>query len=194
MKIAAVVVTVLLGVAGWNYAALRSVQNPVATQMEEASRQRAIDTAGAKGATREDAIEMPWSWLEKVRVPATQTEPVEYPAEIGALAGKWVHMAGVFTPMDALKRDGVYLGGALQPPDKLSCCGLTCDPRTQLLVFIDCSARPWMLAANATAQGKSLVSVTGRLELVPTGSAWGCTSLLDAQLIAFTPANSAAKK
>jgi len=178
MKIALAVATIMTLIAAWNWSQFNALQNPSAAAVEIATREHIARTPNATGASADSAFELPWALMEKIALPAQSQGLTEFPKELQALDGKYVYMAGVFSPLDQLKSDNAYLGGVLQPPSKLTCCSLTCDPRTQLLLFVDCSSQPW-----AHGKAKALISIIGKLELSADNSAWGNASLNDARIV-----------
>jgi len=178
MKIVLAAVIAMTLIATWNWTQFTALQNPSATAIELAAREHVARTPHATGQSADSAIELPWTLMEKITLPAQSQGRAEFPKELQNLDGKYVYMAGVFTPLDQLKSGNVYLGGVLQPPSKLACCGLTCDPRTQLLLFVDCSSKP-----RTQSKAKALISIIGKLELSADNSAWGNATLSNARLV-----------
>lgn len=178
MKIGMIAVAALALIAAWNWMQFKALQNPSAAVIEKVASEHALHTPGATGANADSALELSWTLMEKIRLASATLQSPEFPPELQALNGKYVHMAGVFSPLDQLKSKDSYLGGVLQPPSKLACCGLTCDLRTQLLVFVDCSGQPW-----TQGQSKALISIIGKLELSADNTGWGNASLTDARMV-----------
>lgn len=178
MKTIAMSLFVLVVIAGWNLAQFKALQNPSAITVEKAAIEHAANTPDASGQCADSAIELPWPLMERIQIAGNGPGRPDYPNELRALNGKYVHVPGVFSPLEALKSGEVFLGGVIQPPSKLACCGLTCDPRTQLLIFVDCSVNPW-----TGGKTRSLVSVIGKLELAADNSSWGNASLSGVRIV-----------
>jgi hypothetical protein len=152
------------------------MHNPAALQVEAAERAalQAYAQSSKEGASA--TLPLAWSVLENSRAGINGGAPF-YPEDVKAMDGKEVVVAGVFSTIPTLSENKTAKGGFLQPPSKFACCGVTCDPRTQLLMFVDCSALPW-----AYSDERTLVQVRGRLKLETEDQTWGLFSLNEARV------------
>lgn len=99
-----------------------------------------------------------------------------FPAALAAREGTTMTLTGVLLVPPQLAVDGRLDGALLAPPSRFSCCGLACDARPQLLVFVE--------PAQATPAPKErrLCTVTGTLRLHRDGGGWSATTLAAASL------------
>lgn len=171
-----IVAALIAGLGGWHYYNIVNMHNPAALQVEAAER-AAVQAFEKSDKNSANAIQpLAWSLLEKAR-PAPANGTPFFPDELKALDGKDVLVAGVFSTTPSLRENKIAKGGFLQPPSKFQCCGVTCDPRTQLLTFVDCSAQPWTMSEE-----RMLVHVRGKLKLETEDQTWGLFSLNDARI------------
>lgn len=68
---------------------------------------------------------------------ATGPDGNTFPAELSARAGTTVTLTGVLLPIKRLEHEGRLEGALITPPSRWGCCGLSCDSRPQLLVFVE---------------------------------------------------------
>ena len=99
-----------------------------------------------------------------------------FPAELVAREGSPLTLTGVVFAPPQLVRAGRLEGALLAPPSRFSCCGLTCDTRPQLLIFVEPAQ------ATPAPDGRRLCTVTGTLRLHRDGSGWTASSLEAASL------------
>ncbi len=126
-----------LCIAAANWGALRSVASPAAAAIYDSSTDL-------------------WRRLEGI---AARPDGWSFPAELTALEGATVELTGVLFPLPQLSTDGRLGGALLAPPARFHCCGLACDPRPQLQVFVIPAG-----AVPAFAE-RRLARVSGRLHL-----------------------------
>lgn len=100
-----------------------------------------------------------------------------FPADLVTREGSQLTLTGVVFAPPQLVTAGHLDGALLAPPSRFSCCGLTCDTRPQLLVFVE-PAR-----GTPAPDGRRLCTVSGTLRLHRDGSGWTATSLEAATLL-----------
>jgi hypothetical protein len=124
-----------------------------------------------------------WDRLEAVRLPGRSDLPPHFPEELRAREGTRVSVHGVaFVHPDGVEGDRVKWF-VLMPPSRYGCCGISCDPRPELNVWVDCSASPW----PANGKRQVLVTAAGRLRLEKGSASWCLTTLEDAVVASVEP-------
>ena len=102
-----------------------------------------------------------------------------FPTALTARAGTTVTLTGVLLPVKRLEHEGRLEGALITPPSRWGCCGLSCDSRPQLLVFVEPRNPP------QSPGRQRLARVSGTLVLHAEAGATA-TSLTDAS-IEFLP-------
>jgi len=149
----ALVLLVMSGVVGLNWASWHGAQAPAA---------QVVDASGT-----------PWEDFAAIEMtPQGQT----FPTILTDRAGQMVTMTGVVFVRPELIDQGLMTAAVLAPPARFACCDLTCDPRAHQAVFV---ALRQPLAAPPQQR---LARVTGRLVLHPEPGNWCPSSLEDAEV------------
>jgi hypothetical protein len=117
-----------------------------------------------------------WTAMATATVPDRPDLAADVPAELRAQEGRRVTLDGVVFVL----KGGVDAGGVrwcvLMPPSRFGCCGISCDPRPELSVHVDCANRPW------SSDGRTQVRATvdGVLRCDGGSGSWCLWSLEDA--------------
>jgi hypothetical protein len=155
-----VLAIILMGSALANWAVYHDLTQPAPIQLQELPPpQPGIENVS-------------WSIVEKTTV---HNGKPQFDQQLRQLEGKRVQLPGVLFVLKPLVVDGKVTGAILMPPSKLTCCGVTCDPKQELMVYVDCESNPFPLQAK-----KELVIVVGSLKLHDSDSTWGLYSLENA--------------
>lgn len=128
----------------------------------------------ATATVAEAAADPAWDAFANITCAATGNT---FPADLAAREGSQLTLTGVVFAPPQLVTEGRLDGALLAPPSRFSCCGLTCDARPQLLVFVEPAL------ATPAPEGRRLCQVTGTLRLHRDGSGWTATSLDAATLV-----------
>jgi hypothetical protein len=132
---------------------------------------------------RSGPLEGLWASMATVQVPTRADVAPVFPEDLRAQEGRRVSLQGVaFVNRQGVEGDRVRWC-VLMPPSRYGCCGISCDPRPELSVYVDCSAAPW--AAPGADQVMATVEGTLRLER-GTGS-WCWYTLEDATVRLLEP-------
>jgi hypothetical protein len=117
-----------------------------------------------------------WAAMETAKVSDRADVQAAIPAEVLAQEGRRITMQGVVFQMNAGVEDGQVRWCVLMPPSRFGCCGISCDPRPELSVYVDCSKHPW----PAGGAKQRMTTVEGVLRLDRTGGSWCLYTLEDA--------------
>jgi len=99
------------------------------------------------------------------------------PPALAALEGRTVTLDGVLFTLPQLVHDGMMEGAVLTPPSRFGCCGLGCDVRPQLMVYLDLPQPLPKPVARTTA-----CRATGVLRFNRAGDSWTMSELAGAVL------------
>jgi hypothetical protein len=137
----------------------------------DAARQVALD---------EKPVDLTWPVIQKTKVINSLGEArIDFAPEVQSADNCLVRLSGVlFFLKDGIK-DGKVQWCVLMPPSRMTCCGITCDPRQELMFFVDCSKNPW-----PKPDARMVAVVQGRLHLRHDDANWSLYSIEDA---AITP-------
>ncbi len=152
-------VLVAAGVANW--LAWSAVQTP--------------DLGLPSGPLPEGSVVGDWQLLINARQGADRSWDI--PPELLALEGRTVTFDGVLFTMPQLVRAGLMEGAVLTPPSRFGCCGLGCDARPQLMMYLDLPVPQAAPTAKTTA-----CRATGVLRLNRAGDSWTMSELTGAVL------------
>lgn len=134
-----------------------------------------------------------WSLMESSTVPLTPDVAPVFDAALRAQEGKRVSLSGVaFVMKDGAVSEASPDGGSatraatagpvswflLLPPSKYGCCGISCDPRPEMSVYVDCTKSPWASGGRQQV----LVTVEGTLRLQRSAGSWCFYTLEDASV------------
>jgi hypothetical protein len=119
-----------------------------------------------------------WAEMEEARIPGRADVAPHFPGALRAKEGERVSITGVaFVSPEGLEGDRVRWF-VLMPPSRYGCCGISCDPRPELNVFVDCSDAPW----PANGRRQVMVAAEGRLRLERGTASW-CLSALEGAVV-----------
>lgn len=131
-------------------------------------------------AAKRDAL---WSAMETVKVPDRPDLPPAFPDELRSREGQRISLTGVaFVTKEGLD-SGRVRWCVLMPPSRYGCCGVSCDPRPELSVYVDCSAAPWTVGETHQV----MATVEGTLRLQRDGASWCLYTLEDAAVRPVSP-------
>jgi hypothetical protein len=131
----------------------------------------------------EDPMEGLWKSLETTKIPDRSDVAPIFPEDLRAQEGRRVSLSGVVFVMNGGTEGDRVRWCVLMPRSRYGCCGISCDPRPELSVFVDCAGHDW------PTDGRRQVPATveGRLRLDRRGDSWCLTSLEDAFVTPSAP-------
>ena len=134
--------------------------------------------APSKGAAPEVLTDLTWPVIQKTKVASIVGESrVDFAPELQFNDNKLVRVSGVLFFLKEGIQDGKVKWCVMMPPSRYSCCGISCDPRQELMFYVDCSKNPW-----PNPEAKMMAVVKGRLRLRHDDSLWCLYSLEDAEV------------
>ena len=120
----------------------------------------------------------PWTVVQKTKVSTVfQDSKIDYDPEFVSYDGTPVRISGVLFFVKEGLENGQVKWCVLMPPARFSCCGVSCDPRQELMFFVDCSKHLW-----PRPETKIMATVEGRLRLRHDDSSWCLYTLEDARV------------
>jgi hypothetical protein len=124
-----------------------------------------------------------WGLFEDTKISDRTDVAPAFSDALRAHENERISLSGVaFMMPDGLSGDQVRWC-VLMPPSRYGCCGISCDPRPEVSVFVDCSSHQW----PASGKKQVLVTVEGRLRLDRTAGSWCLSTLEDAVVRTATP-------
>jgi hypothetical protein len=122
-----------------------------------------------------------WGDMETVKIPPSpDAEPV-FPEALRSQEGHRISLSGVAFLMNAGVDGDRVNWCVLMPPSRYGCCGISCDPRPELSVYVNTAAHPW----TASGRKQMVATVEGTLRLERGSGSW-CLYTLDDAVV--TPA------
>ena len=127
-------------------------------------------------AAEQKPVDLSWPVIQKTKlVNSLGDVRIDFAPEVQAADNCLVRVSGVlFFLKDGIK-DGKVQWCVLMPPSRFSCCGITCDPRQELMFFVDCSKNPW-----PKPDTRMFAVVQGRMHLRHDDSSWSLYTLDEA--------------
>ena len=125
----------------------------------------------------------PWASMETVKVPDRPDLSPVFPDDLRAHDGKRVTLTGVAFVMNAGVEGDSARWCVLMPPSRYGCCGISCNPKPELSVFVDCAGRPLPTAGRK----QFMASVEGTFRLRRSADSWCLYSLEDAVVSPVEP-------
>ena len=162
----------LLLLAGINFLSYRAARGSNADAWSDAAQK----SANTPPVIRQGAADLLWLLLEQTKVD-THTHQIVYSENLKTCTGKKVRIRGVLCVLPNLVVDGKVQSCVLMPPSKIACCGISCDPRPELMIFVDCKSSPF-----APPSQKRMAEVSGELELQNDDASWCLYTLNSAQV------------
>lgn len=124
-----------------------------------------------------------WSLMEAAKIPARPDVAPTFPQELRAKDGERVSISGVAFVMPDGVQDGNVRWCVLMPPARYGCCGVSCDPRPEMTIYVDCSKAPWPVPEGPQV----MATVQGRLRLEKGSESWCLYTLEDAAVRTVAP-------
>lgn len=124
-----------------------------------------------------------WAAMETVKVPDDPAVAPAFPDDLRAQDGRRVSLEGVVFVMSAGVADGAARWCVLMPPSRYGCCGISCNPRPELSVYVDCSRSPW----PTSGRKQFIATVEGTFRLKQSADSWCLYALEDAVVSPVSP-------